>query len=236
MAKGIWRDFYSGEQLEDYPKPFPPDEIFNDNDHCLGFGTWWPDHNWIFQFNISWWEGSCTGSWRGCPCQTTELPALMYLRGLCPTSYFQTKNPNKGLIFTPTQHPLTMRDTRFVGGMSSYIFFDGWGGGWTIKDSVYNLTAVTTSAKDGYALGKQEWTIEGDHINCHKGETYTTFLKLTGCREGEFTCDDGACVSMEQRCDQLPGEANLMSSIEPMVQKAVVLCKNIRLQGRIRRE
>ena len=120
--------------------------------------------------------------------------------------------------------------------MSSYIFFDGWGGGWTIKDSVYNLTAVTTSAKDGYALGKQEWTIEGDHINCHKGETYTTFLKLTGCREGEFTCDDGTCVSMEQRCDQLPGEANLMSWIEPMVQKAVVLCKNIRLQGRIGQE
>ena len=112
-------------------------KVLNDNDHCLGFGTWWPDHNWVFQFNISWWEGSCTGSWRGCPCQNTELPALMYLRGLCPTSYFQTKNANKGLIFTPTQHPLHMRDTQFVGGMSSRIFFDGWAYKWTIKDSVY---------------------------------------------------------------------------------------------------
>ena len=55
-------------------------KVLNDNDHCLGFGTWWPDHNWVFQFNISWWEGSCTGSWRGRPCQNTKLPALMYLQ------------------------------------------------------------------------------------------------------------------------------------------------------------
>ena len=82
---------------------------------------------------------------------------------------------------------------------------------------MYNVTGVTNAAKDGYALGKQEWTIEGDNINCHKGETYTTFLKLTGCREGSFTCDDGACVSMEQRCDQLPGEAKPMSWVEHMV-------------------
>ena len=27
--------------------------------------------------------------------------------------------------------------------------------------------------------------------NCHDGEPYTTFLKFTGCREGEFTCDGG---------------------------------------------
>ena len=27
---------------------------------------------------------------------------------------------------------------------------------------------------------------------------------MSGCIEGEFTCDDGQCVSMDQRCDQLP--------------------------------
>ena len=34
-------------------------------------------------------------------------------------------------------------------------------------------------------------------------------LKLSGCNpevlsEGKFTCDDGQCVTMEQRCDQVP--------------------------------
>ena len=28
-------------------------------------------------------------------------------------------------------------------------------------------------------------------------------LKLTGCRDGEFTCSDGQCISMQQRCDQI---------------------------------
>ena len=29
-------------------------------------------------------------------------------------------------------------------------------------------------------------------------------LKLTGCWYGQFTCDDGQCVTMEKRCDQVP--------------------------------
>ena len=29
-------------------------------------------------------------------------------------------------------------------------------------------------------------------------------MKLTGCNQNEFTCDDGQCVRMDQRCNQLP--------------------------------
>ena len=31
-------------------------------------------------------------------------------------------------------------------------------------------------------------------------------LKLTGCAEDEFTCDDGQCIKMERRCDQVTGD------------------------------
>ena len=31
-------------------------------------------------------------------------------------------------------------------------------------------------------------------------------LKLTGCKEDEFTCDDGQCVKTERRCDQVTGK------------------------------
>merc|ERR1711894_867100 len=32
-----------------------------------------------------------------------------------------------------------------------------------------------------------------------------TMLKLTGCDpEGEFTCNDGQCIQMKRRCDQVP--------------------------------
>ena len=31
---------------------------------------------------------------------------------------------------------------------------------------------------------------------------YTAVLKLSGCKDTEFTCHDGQCVKMEERCDQ----------------------------------
>ena len=37
------------------------------------------------------------------------------------------------------------------------------------------------------------------------GKPYKTQLKMSSCNtEGEFTCDDGQCVIMEKRCDQIP--------------------------------
>ena len=48
---------------------------------------------------------------------------------------------------------------------------------------------------ESYVLGTHEWRIEGDNVQCSaKGEAYTATLKLTGCREGEFTCYDGQCI------------------------------------------
>ena len=56
-----------------------------------------------------------------------------------------------------------------------------------------------------YLLGKHEWSIKGDSGCKTKGEEYTVQLKLTGYdTTGQFTCDDGQCVTMGQRCNQHP--------------------------------
>ena len=40
---------------------------------------------------------------------------------------------------------------------------------------------------------------------CSPGHNvYERMLKLSGCAAGEFTCNDGQCVTMEERCNQLP--------------------------------
>lgn len=66
------------------------------------------------------------------------------------------------------------------------------------------MTAVADASQLSYALGKHNWTINGDADQCSKGQqSYTIEMKLTGCKEGQFTCDDGQCVSIEQRCNQL---------------------------------
>ena len=66
------------------------------------------------------------------------------------------------------------------------------------------LRAESKASKVSYVLGKHEWTVTGEVYECHGGQPYTTFLKLSGCSMGDFTCDSGQCVRIEQRCDQLP--------------------------------
>ena len=75
---------------------------------------------------------------------------------------------------------------------------------WRIETSFPNTTATTFAANDGFMMGKHDWTIEGDSVKCSNGKTHARKLKLTGCVEGEFTCDDGQCIEMEERCDQVP--------------------------------
>ena len=68
VEEGVWRDYYSGEKLGDFEKPWKKlhDERFGEGTDCLGLSTWWPDYDFVLQFDQSWWEGSCTSSWRGC--------------------------------------------------------------------------------------------------------------------------------------------------------------------------
>ena len=67
-----------------------------------------------------------------------------------------------------------------------------------------NVTATTKAPHNTFTLGRHNWTIIGDKGCSEEGIEYTTELKMSGCLEGSFTCDDGQCVSIEQRCNQLP--------------------------------
>ena len=92
-----------------------------------------------------------------------------------------------------------------LGDTTSRIQYSDSSSQWILTDAKSNVTAVSDGTKVSYVLGKHEWTVSNDVFLCHRGQPYTTLLKLSGCNpEGEFTCDDGQCVTMEQRCDQIP--------------------------------
>ena len=38
---------------------------------------------------------------------------------------------------------------------------------------------------------------------CNEGQPYNLTLKLSGCLEDEFTCNDGQCIDINTRCDQI---------------------------------
>ena len=113
VQRGVWRDYYSGEKLEDYTKPWIRPRGEGVGNKCASIWTSRP-------VNASWWHGSCTyGNVRGCPCTNEGTQPLLSLRGLCPSSLLNTANPEIGLQFTPVQPPHDLKNVWFQGGMSS---------------------------------------------------------------------------------------------------------------------
>ena len=77
---------------------------------------------------------------------------------------------------------------------------------WIISVGLEKTRATTSARETSFDLGRQTWHIISDSPECKDGEHngYTRQLKMPGCNSaGEFTCDDGQCVTMEQRCDQI---------------------------------
>ena len=123
---------------------------------------------------------------------------LLTLRGLCPESRldtFYTINNLDGEIV-------------FKGLTGSEI--DPQGDRWIAK-SWRTRTKNIQASKSSYLLGKHTWTIQNDSAACHtttdpeseSSSAYQVDLKMTSCKVGEFTCRDGACIRMANRCNQV---------------------------------
>ena len=75
---------------------------------------------------------------------------------------------------------------------------------WVLNDAESNVTGISRAPHTSLTLGRHNWTIKGDTGCSEDGKEYTVELKMSGCQESNFTCNNGQCVSMHQRCDQLP--------------------------------
>ena len=128
-----------------------------------------------------------------CPCHFSQLPYLT-MRGLC-------KDSNIDRDFLPQNHPADGFIT-FYGTTKTNMSFKTENQ-WNLRMAHYNTTGHTNAPASSFMLGKHVWTISNDSEECQDGQSYTTMLKLTGCKRGEFTCDDGQCIKMEERCDQV---------------------------------
>ena len=188
--EGVWLDYYTGERLENYTQPWYPghDALYGGVDNCLIRYTDTPA-------NISWGEGNCLSYEMACPCQYSHQPILR-MRGGCSFSEFDVQ-------YTPKQLASNPKDLILV-GLTTRIQYNDSSSQWLMTDGTSGVTAVSMTSKLSYVLGKHEWMVTGDVYQCNKGQPYTTYLKLSGCNpEGEFTCNDGQCVVMEERCNQI---------------------------------
>ena len=60
---------------------------------------------------------------------------------------------------------------------------------------------LTMLDQDSLPVGRHKWLVENNV--CNEGETSSEILQLSGCEEGQFTCDDGKCLEMSQRCNNI---------------------------------
>ena len=121
-----------------------------------------------------------------CAC---EHPGQMYLqlRGLCPDSnidrfYIPKNKKRSGAV-------------QIIGLDTTIIEYDKKTKLWKTMEFSQNTSALIKAPLTSFALGSQKWSIVNDNEECSdNGDPYEKVLKLTGCREGQFTCNDGQCI------------------------------------------
>ena len=189
IKKNILVDIYTGDEIS---KPLwrPGYPINDSKKSCAVYGSGGDEGFVNWQCNIR------SGFY--CGCHFPERPILS-LRGLCKESHIDQ-------IYSPQNSPLD-GELVYYGNIKTYARFLREDKLWKLGVFVYNTAALSKEAGKRFMLGKQNWTISGDSKACHDGQNYTAELKLTGCnQEGEFTCDDGQCIAIEKRCDQVTGK------------------------------
>ena len=134
-------------------------------------------------------------------------------------------------LLSPHQLLSDIQQISYIGGMSTRIDYDKPMNKWILHDVISETSAESLTLENTYVLGKHKWTIKNDNQRCHNEREektqyneYNTELKLSGCNQGftfdmfgtwdensnivltddgEFTCDNGQCISMRYRCDHL---------------------------------
>ena len=186
-TESVWKHHYTGEVV-DMETGTKVDPNGGEHENCglmmLAWGGW---QDWL-----------CTvGKHHPVTC-ACQHPGQMYiqLRGLCPDTKIDR-------FYVPRNMEGTGK-VQLIGLMTTIIEYDEESLSWRLQEHSQNTSATSDAAHRSYALGSHEWWIEGDSIDCtNKGAAYSSLLKLTGCWEEEFTCNDGQCISMEKRCDQI---------------------------------
>ena len=161
----VWRDFYTGEMLDNYTKPWETqnnDTVQGDNSNCIIF----------FPHNIqgkSWREWQCgQDETIGCPCSYKDNPILR-LRGFCPTTLVGFER------YPPIHRQDHQDDVIMVGWLGDQLGYNSSLGQWIIQSSnqfIYtgymsNNPDDKNSLSDIFCLAHQ-WLLEDLVTICPK--------------------------------------------------------------------
>ena len=118
-----------------------------------------------------------------------ERPTLT-VRGLCVGSFFDTEIT----LFIDSEGY-----AQYYGSQRTHLSFDYDENMWVMISNPHpKARAVTKAVGNTLALGSKIWTISNDLC---EGELVEKTLKITSCKKEQFTCFDGRCIPISERCN-----------------------------------
>ena len=127
-----------------------------------------------------------------------ESPPVLKLSGLCSNAPLDLSFD----LSIPTPDPDGEQQRRkFTGPTGWQITYSIEKESWTIVNPRHqnkNLTLIST-AEVHIPTGKHSWRIANN--TCNNGVTNVQKLLISACKPNQFTCDDGFCISILERCD-----------------------------------
>ena len=123
------------------------------------------------------------------------LPPRATLRGLCPNSQVD--------VFYTLMWDDSMNLPFYKGFINSNIKYNESLESWVLNSEDGLVTGVAVSSMSSMGTGGQTWRFDQDI--CSTNSLEPMMAVMTVCNRDQFTCEsDGACIAMEERCDQFP--------------------------------
>ena len=122
------------------------------------------------------------------------------VRGLCKNAVMDTRYKFAPHIPGKVDDWSTLSDYRgFIGPKGWIISRNRTDKRWRMTHYHYTDLTLTMLDTDALPVGRHKWRV--DNNVCNEGRTSSEVLQLSGCTEGQFTCDDGKCLEISQRCN-----------------------------------
>ena len=158
-------------------------------------GASWKDHKDTFCMN----DKCASPHKRSFICVFPEEPSFT-IRGLCKDAVMDTQYKLADHVPGGLGHG--EEDTRgYVGPKGWVIYRNKTDKRWRMSHYYYKDLTLTMLDIDALPIGRHKWLV--DNNVCNEGKTSAEELQMSGCQEGQFTCDDGMCLEIYQRCNNI---------------------------------